>query len=110
MPLRHSRNSSSRHSILNDNSLLGATQSQPLLTSDNRKEQSWTSSWDSSLSGKQDDFVALCNLKDNEIENDGSEKDENDRVNEKLVIKYCLFNFLKISQLCFVASRYFFSL
>ncbi|KAL3995551.1 hypothetical protein ACH3XW_26275 [Acanthocheilonema viteae] len=81
MPLRRLRNSSSRHSILNDNNLLGTTQSQPLLTSYNKKEQSWISS-DSSLSEKRDDFVVICDLKDNQIENDRREKEKNDKEDE----------------------------
>ncbi|VIO95110.1 conserved hypothetical protein [Brugia malayi] len=82
MPLRHSRYSSSRHSILNDNSLLGTTQSQPPLISDNKKEQSWVSS-DSSLSGKRDDFILISDSKENQVENDEERKNEkNDKGSE----------------------------
>ncbi|EJW80491.1 hypothetical protein WUBG_08601 [Wuchereria bancrofti] len=73
MPLRHSRYSSSRHSILNDNSLLDTTQSQPPLISDNKKEQSWISS-DGSLSGKRDDFILISDSKENQVDNDGKRK------------------------------------
>lgn len=96
MPLRHSRRLSSRHSFLNDNSLLDVTQSQPPLISDNKKEQSWISS-DSSLSGKRDDFVLISNSKENQVESDGKKKEKNDKGSERLVINYCLFGFLKIS-------------
>uniref|UniRef100_A0A1I8EAJ0 Uncharacterized protein n=1 Tax=Wuchereria bancrofti TaxID=6293 RepID=A0A1I8EAJ0_WUCBA len=82
MPLRHSRYSSSRHSILNDNSLLDTTQSQPPLISDNKKEQSWISS-DGSLSGKRDDFILISDSKENQVDNDGKRKKEkNDKGSE----------------------------
>ncbi|CAG9534760.1 unnamed protein product [Cercopithifilaria johnstoni] len=81
MPLRRSRNSSSRHSILNDSSLFNTTQSQPLLISDKKKEQSWIS-LDGSLSGKHDDFVVMCDSKNAQIEDDGGEKEKNDMENE----------------------------
>lgn len=93
MPLRQSRNSSSRHSILNDNSLLGNTESQPLLACDNKKEQSWISS-DSSICEKNDDFVT-CDLKENQTENDERIEEKSDKISEKLVIKRRLFDFLK---------------
>ncbi|VDK83506.1 unnamed protein product [Onchocerca ochengi] len=83
IPSRHSQNSSSRHSFLNDNSLLDITQSQPLLISDNKKEQSWISS-DSSFSGIRDDFVLTCDSKENQVEseNKSGTKEKNDKGSE----------------------------
>lgn len=65
MPFRNSRHSS-RHSVLNDHSLLKTTQSQPsLFLSDNSKEQSWIS-LDSVLFSKRDDLPSINDLKENQ--------------------------------------------
>ncbi|EFO24648.1 hypothetical protein LOAG_03835 [Loa loa] len=79
MPFRHSRRSSFKHSIQNSNSLLQTTQSQPPLISDNKKEQSWISS-DSSFSGRRDDFVLVCDSKENQTGSDGRGKNEKNEI------------------------------